>query len=314
MEVTKINPPPHIIDDKITVNLCKFVFFIEKSLLIVYGQKFRQFRKEQKITLCVAAKDITSKSRLARWEKGEGSMPFSLVIKLLKRIHIQPEELIKEGINLSLRKALLPISVAYAKNDIPFLKKKAYEYVKEYHQHFNYDNLIKAAVTCHLYKDLSNNDIFSEQDRKKLTNVLFKVQDWHYQDVFSFGNTQLLLKDHDIYRLTMSLFTYLKYQDSVAKDVFVSSVNTILNAIFALLKKKDPAEAEKLIKKFSELQLSDFYPLEKIRYKFMEGLLRYIKFQDDTEIKNVFIILDYLNMNTFQKDLTVAFNQIKRIY
>ena len=58
------------------------------------GEKYKELRKEQSITLAQAAKGICATSNLSRWENGKITLEFNKVLALLSQIHISPTEFI----------------------------------------------------------------------------------------------------------------------------------------------------------------------------------------------------------------------------
>lgn len=59
----------------------------EKNKMVI-GEKYKELRKEQSITLAQAAKGICATSNLSRWENGKITLEFNKVLALLNRIHI----------------------------------------------------------------------------------------------------------------------------------------------------------------------------------------------------------------------------------
>lgn len=61
------------------------------------GEKFRELRKQQGISIIKVSEGITSASRLQRWENNKGEMSIEKVINLLNRINIRPNEFLAKA-------------------------------------------------------------------------------------------------------------------------------------------------------------------------------------------------------------------------
>lgn len=123
------------------------------------------------INLVDAAKGITNKSTLAEWEKGKDNLSWCV---LLFNIHTQPIEFLEDTVSSHLYFSIQDIANAYGTNDIEQLKAISLKYLKQsQNELLNKDLLLKAAVACNFYEDLTRKDIFSIISVGKTRNVFF---------------------------------------------------------------------------------------------------------------------------------------------
>lgn len=61
-----------------------------------FGLKYKTARKEKGISQEEASKNVTSRARLSRWERGEVTMPFELVLQLLKNINMSYADFMRD--------------------------------------------------------------------------------------------------------------------------------------------------------------------------------------------------------------------------
>lgn len=279
-----------------------------------FGNKFKKLRLEKNYSLDSVANGIAPKSSLYNWENGKGNMSFEKVISMLNRMHIDPTEFVIDDLNNYID--LEDIANAYLENnkiELEHLTEKAL--IKSRNNSYNKKLLIRAAIGSQCLKSLIGKNLFSNNDVKRLETILSDIDDWHYEEIFCFGNTLSLLAPKRIYGLTKSLirkyiqnnnYKYFKWQHA--------ALNTIINAMISLLY-ENIYFAKKLFPDLQVLQLDDTYAYEKIRLKFIDEVIYFLKTNDVSRIKNLFFpFLNYIGLNQLSSDLKISFSQLKKIY
>lgn len=280
----------------------------------IYGKKFRQLRKQQDITLMKAADGITSKSTLSLWENGKDNLSFNQVLMLLNRINIQPIEFIENPVSQELLDITHKIDSAYIASDIDTL----YKYVMDKKELFTnhpqeLDYFIEYCFACTFYQDLSQKELFTDLDQKRLTSIMSNISDWNYKAVFYFGNTLGLLTPRNINRLANSLITYSINHKLNHARWYDEVLAALLNAIVILLK-RDYHLAEKLLQNFEKMPISDRFAFEKMHLKMYKAIIKYITTKDDQDVKSIIYATKILNLKTVEDGFVTFFNQIKQIY
>ena len=279
-----------------------------------FGNKFKKLRLEKNYSLDSVANGIAPKSSLYNWENGKGNMSFEKVISMLNRMHIDPTEFVIDDLNNYID--LEDIANAYLENnkiELEHLTEKAL--IKSRNNSYNKKLLIRAAIGSQCLKSLIGKNLFSNNDVKRLETFLSDIDDLHYEEIFCFGNTLSLLPPKRIYGLTKSLirkyiqnnnYKYFKWQHA--------ALNTIINAMISLLY-ENIYFAKKLFPDLQVLQLDDTYAYEKIRLKFIDEVIYFLKTNDVSRIKNLFFpFLNYIGLNQLSSDLKISFSQLKKIY
>ncbi|MGN1272510.1 MAG: helix-turn-helix domain-containing protein [Lactobacillus sp.] len=278
------------------------------------GEKFRELRKSQNKSISEMAKNITSPSSLRRWECGEGEMSISKVILLLNKLHITPKEFMDIVDTEDDDFYEVEISMYYEKNEVQKLK-ELIDVSKEYHLEHpaNKKYLFRDAIACNYYMDLTGQNLFSEDDVLRLKAYLLPTENWTQENVLLFGNTQLLLPAEAIFEISNSIYSYLFYDES-ARTFYVMALNTLLNAVFCLIKKKNTLMATKLLRKIDMLNVPSKFTNERIRINFMKALLDYVHTQDSSSMNTFLQSLNSLGFSEKVADFSFAFDQVKAIY
>lgn len=284
----------------------------------IYGPKFRKIRMNRHISLVSASEGVTSKSTLAEWENGKDNLSWCKVIALLFNIHVQPIEFLESSVDSYLYESIQDIVIAYDANKIDQLGILSQKYLDQYQNNpFDKKLLFKAAMACNFYEDLSGKHIFPVIALEKIimyfSDVISNDNYWYYEDIFYFNSVTQLMSAAHLYSFALSLLKYVKKEKFNSKIWYELSLNTLLNAVFSLIK-KDYKRAEDLLEKLDMLRISDMYTEEIIRKKFMKSLINYVKTKNSTEINSLFKCLDFLSLKKMRLDFQVAFTQIQKIY
>ena len=208
----------------------------------IYGIKFRKLRKQQHLSLKQAAEGVTSRQTLENWELGKGDMDFTKVLLLLRKIHVQPIDFLENSVSEYLRQITGEISSMYVNDQTDNLHQYAQHALNVSHDNVK-DKIafFRACVACNYLLDLTGKDLMNKSDKLRLNSFFNKVQNedehWYYEDVYFFGNTQSVLNARKIYELAYSLNYYAKGHSTSNKEWTTAVLNTLINALFVLVKK-----------------------------------------------------------------------------
>lgn len=177
----------------------------------------------------------------------------------------------------------------------------------------------RACVACNYLLDLTGKDLMNKSDKLRLNSFFNKVQNedehWYYEDVYFFGNTQSVLNARKIYELAYSLNYYAKGHSTSNKEWTTAVLNTLINALFVLVKKDiDLARRLDLILSENLNLTSDIYSFEKIRFNFMHNLIEYIFTQNNAKILRQFEFLQFENLIDLESGFRTAYDQVNEIY
>lgn len=230
------------------------------------GPKFRKIRKEKGFSLKKASSEIISSPTLSRWERGKQDISISAYYDLLKRMHISPADLEDTQNNTS--KLIDKILLLYAEDKVKDLGSLSKTLVADYSlsKTNDADDLLVVITACNFFLDLSGIDLTSKKVRTKLILEVSKIEHWYKQDINLFTNSQLLLDSQKIYELGKSLASKA-YELNVMPPLYS---RPLLNAVFVLMRKRQPQYAEKLFITINKLTFSPYDELDYIGKSFLE--------------------------------------------
>lgn len=263
--------PPPITKDKTIFTIC--FFMIGASLILMslknnLGYKYRLIRKSKQISLKSAAHDITSVSHLSDWENGKTLMDIELVLQLLERINIEPYDFFDQNGVSKLHFYTEDVIQMYAENDIQGLK-EMFNIIKTNYELNPQDKKLffKISIVANFYMDLTERNLLSNKDIAILQLRFSDLDTWYIEDIVLFGNIQLLLPSSSIYRTTRSLISCSIENDDINNKMVL---NTIINAIFVLLKKQEPILASNILTILKHQSIFEKHASEIIRIEFIE--------------------------------------------
>lgn len=275
------------------------------------GPKFKEVRKRAHVSLKELAQKVgvVSPSTLSRWERGEEGLPVEIFEKLLTSMNISYNEIIASEIEV--KQLIIKVDRLYQDNNVDELKELAIKLLDKYHQendkYLRSELVIKAAIVANHYMDLTEIDLTDKEFKVELAKQFENINYWFDKEVVLFADVQLLLNTVTIYELARSLAS-----ESYNKDLV--SINTsiaLLNAVFALLKEKQPEKAKVVLNATCQLSFSQNDLLTKVRIRFMKALLNYVDTGKEYPIKQ---FLDSLEDEHLKESWSFATRQIKEIY
>lgn len=274
------------------------------------GSRFRKIRKARKLTLEQASAGILSPSTLSRWERGKHEISVSVYSQLVDKLHISPRELNSAKINR--RDVITQISIYYVKNETDQLKQLGQELLTQYRKTKDFDDLLMAGTACNSYFDLSEEDITDEAFKRDVTIQVKRIKDWHEDNLTLFANLQYMLEPQLIYKTARNLLSKA-YEYEIVPTAYARGLS---NAIFSLIKLKEPKYAAKL---FSTVKILNFSPYDyriEQNMLFFDKLLNYIQTKDATQVEQYLASLTAESSMKRQakEDFTFSFDQVKRIY
>lgn len=252
---------------------------------MVIGEKYKELRKEQSITLAQAAKDICATSNLSRWENGKITLEFNKVLALLSRIHISPTEFI--GYADIVQENDLPTEIlkAIEEEDASAIKKLIHVQLDKYHAKRNAHDLYFAVILCNQYLLIKGENLLPFSDQMHLYTYLSKITLWSTYNLGFFGNCVFMIKTDKVYAIAMNV---LNNQDLIQKNTssigLISMMGVLSDATISLIFRKDIIHAHKLLDALQGVELPQFLEFFKVTLTFLEKTLQYLKTKDEDPI------------------------------
>lgn len=249
------------------------------------GEKYKELRKEQSITLAQAAKGICATSNLSRWENGKITLEFNKVLALLSRIHISPTEFI--GYADIVQENDLPTEIlkAIEEEDASAIKKLIHVQLDKYHAKRNAHDLYLAVILCNQYLLIKGENLLPFSDQMHLYTYLSKITLWSTYNLGFFGNCVFMIKTDKVYAIAMNV---LNNQDLIQKNTssigLISMMGVLSDATISLIFRKDIIHAHKLLDALQSVELPQFLEFFKVTLTFLEKTLQYLKTKDEDPI------------------------------
>lgn len=249
------------------------------------GEKYKELRKEQSITLAQAAKGICATSNLSRWENGKITLEFNKVLALLSRIHISPTEFI--GYADIVQENDLPTEIlkAIEEEDASAIKKLIHVQLDKYHAKRNAHDLYLAVILCNQYLLIKGENLLPFSDQMHLYTYLSKITLWSTYNLGFFGNCVFMIKTDKVYAIAMNV---LNNQDLIQKNTssigLISMMGMLSDATISLIFRKDIIHAHKLLDALQGVELPQFLEFFKVTLTFLEKTLQYLKTKDEDPI------------------------------
>ena len=249
------------------------------------GEKYKELRKEQSITLAQAAKGICATSNLSRWENGKITLEFNKVLALLSRIHISPTEFI--GYADIVQENDLPTEIlkAIEEEDASAIKKLIHVQLDKYHAKRNAHDLYLAVILCNQYLLIKGENLLQFSDQMHLYTYLSKITLWSTYNLGFFGNCVFMIKTDKVYAIAMNV---LNNQDLIQKNTssigLISMMGVLSDATISLIFRKDIIHAHKLLDALQGVELPQFLEFFKVTLTFLEKTLQYLKTKDEDPI------------------------------
>lgn len=249
------------------------------------GEKYKELRKEQSITLAQAAKGICATSNLSRWENGKITLEFNKVLALLSRIHISPTEFI--GYADIVQENDLPTEIlkAIEEEDASAIKKLIHVQLDKYHAKRNAHDLYLAVILCNQYLLIKGENLLPFSDQMHLYTYLSKITLWSTYNLGFFGNCVFMIKTDKVYAIAMNV---LNNQDLIQKNTssigLISMMGVLSDATISLIFRKDIIHAHKLLDALQGVELPQYLEFFKVVLTFLEKTLQYLKTKDEDSI------------------------------
>lgn len=279
----------------------------------MYGNQFKELRLKQHISLEQAAKNVISISTLSRWENEKLDINFSQLTQLLANIHLTLREFatccnINSSIDFTVE-----VSRAYNSENTSLLHDLAQQQLSEYYSTRDKYDLFLAAVANNCYFDLTQMNIFSQQDIKRLNYVFSHIEYWSEFYITAFANSVFLIEPQIQYQVANKILSQLNLRDFSSWDRFIHSISSVLNSLTSLII-SDPTLAQKLLKKIEKINIPILSSYLQIRTNFLKELLHYrLNKNNEERILSIIFSLKVLNLPKVAHNFSELFHRIKSL-
>lgn len=280
--------------------------------MIKLGEKYRELRKEQGVTLSNAAQNICSVSNLSRWETGKIELDFQIVVELLNRIHIETEEFL--GYTKFIVTDHIPEDVmkAYDTENTDEMKILIDKYTNQYHHDKNIYNLYLSLILANQYQIIKKKNLLSLKDQIHIFNYLSKTTLWSYFNLSFFGNSVFLIDSKKIFAIGMIIIDNFNFKDDEG-DIsgLITALGTLGDATIALILEKDINHAKNLLTALKKISIPKYLDFFNLVFSFLEKIIHYTQNKDEQAILLFIDQVVQLNMLSSANIFLEVFKKIK---
>lgn len=242
--------------------------------IMCYGRLFRQLRKEKKMTIVTASKDILSISQLSKFERGESNLSVQYFVQLLDRINITLEEynfLMSDYEPNSLNQLVTGIKEGYTNRDFEKLQNLGEKEFKKWKISGNENNRYNYIMISVMRDELNDSMKTQASEVEPLVDYLFSIEDWTYYEIVLFGNSMSAMPIQTTIVLSEELFYKTKTFHNNEKHLKLI-IHSLLNASLSCLLSDEIAKSLQFQKYISELINVETYLYEKNLLMYLHGL------------------------------------------
>ncbi|MCI1290459.1 MAG: hypothetical protein LKG31_02600 [Lactobacillus sp.] len=205
--------------------------------------------------------------------------------------------------------------MAYWHHNISKLESLSKQGLKEFHHNpNNFDNLFHATLACNTFLILSKINLFNETDVKKLVFALSNTELWSQEKIELFGSSLMRLPVRKINGIASLIINRADEIRKSNESQFINTMDMILNAVIALLERKELFMANKLIKRIDMVYVPENFVSIILRKKFYFALIKFCQTKNDFEIQNIFRMLSFLGLHHLLDDYQTDFKDLKQIF
>ncbi|CAI3400529.1 helix-turn-helix domain-containing protein [uncultured Enterococcus sp.] len=232
------------------------------------GNTFRIIRKNKEISICSLSDQIISKSQISRFERGESDISCQKIIHLLDKLNITLDEFFILHKNLSKEKndfwTLMEfIRIEHTANRTSNLKKLITD------ENVNIDPFKITMIKSVIFSIDSSNKP-NDDEILKLTDYLFKIENWGYYEIILLGNCVRLINYDTVILLTLEMIkNYINSKLNQTNKKLVIQLS--INCLFMSIQQKNIKDCLILIDKIKELLHNEIFFYEKTVFLYALG-------------------------------------------
>lgn len=177
------------------------------------GYTLRKIRQSKQVSLCSLADEYLSKSQISRFERGESEISCIRLIHILNKLHISLDEFLalhneECAHTMSFDELIQYIRKEYSLQNINNIKSLLID-SKNYHLNSFEKTMIKSIINT-----LDCNISPSKKEIQKLTDYLFKIDNWGYYEITLLANCIRTIPYNTVFLLTKELLKKYIYSAS----------------------------------------------------------------------------------------------------
>lgn len=263
------------------------------------GKTLRKIRKGKQISISSVADEHLSKSQISRFERGESEISCARLINILDKL------------NISLEEFLIIHNNDFGKCE------NFMNLIKHIREDYTLHRVISLKNTLYCNSDLTDFDrtmlksiIYTldsshkptDEELLKLTDYLFKIENWGYYEIILLGNCVRTIEYSSYFLLTKEMLKNYIYS-SLNKTNKKLVTQLAINCLIASIDVKKYSNCRFLIKEISRLLDNELNYYEQTVFLYAQGYLEFAQGAQSgiSKMRDALQIFDILNESSIKK-------------
>ena len=261
----------------------------DMRLFMDIGEKFKKIRKQRKLTIQQLSEIAGSKASISAFENGKSSLSTDVLLSLASEMCLNYDEILDmQENNIKIIALDHKIQKALATEDEEQFRECIASIWEMYHKSGNYQYWM-LATSC----EVLGEDVFgwtaSENLVESLRDYFFSIEVWTMFDIAQLGLIVNKLNNESIYLLAREIHKQL--HSPLRNGYDRVGVDTILEMITILLKRKDKNDSNKLIELLEKSAMPFYFAYQTARLKYLRSIWNCLFTNDDLAISKKDAIL-----------------------
>lgn len=263
------------------------------------GKTLRKIRKEKQISISSVADEHLSKSQISRFERGESEISCARLINILDKLNISLEEFLiihnnDFGKCENFMNLIQHIREDYTLHRVISLKNTLYCNIDL----TDFDRTMLKSIIYAL--DSSHKP--TDEELLKLTDYLFKIENWGYYEIILLGNCVRTIEYSSYFLLTKEMLKNYIYS-SLNKTNKKLVTQLAINCLIASIDAKKYNNCRFLIKEISRLLDNELNYYEQTVFLYAQGYLEFAQGAHSgiSKMRDALQIFDILNESSIKK-------------
>lgn len=239
------------------------------------GTQFKTIRTERGYSASTVADGILSVSTLYKFEENDVNLSFIKVVQLLEKMHVDLDDFVQitdSNFNNEYQIFLNQMNALYSQNKLVDLEDIFISHLHQYQSNKDHFDLVCAATTMALLKNLNHNYPVNQALVSDLTDYLLRVGDWQNFQITVFGNCLTIISSRVIDIMAKELITQHEEHRLNSKNSEYLLL-ALVNTIDAMIDRKDFIYAKKLVHDIESMDIPEISLLARFKLNFLKNLL-----------------------------------------
>jgi len=238
-----------------------------------FGETYKKLRNDRNLTQEDVAGSQLSVAQVSKFERGNSRVTLENFYYMVEKLGLTLQEFEHRALGHELNgfyQLLEQISIYYAENNERGLRKLLLVEEKKIDVGGNHHEL-----NCIMIKNaiggLTKCDHISEEEKEKISDYLFSVEDWGHYQLTLYGNTIDAFNRSAIYALSTDVLTRTQYYKSIAQNKRLT-IQVLVNTVIIFVERKEIEYARFFRDAITDMLVeTDIY--ERTLFLFITGLV-----------------------------------------